>query len=208
MFIAFEGLDSAGKSTLLQLLAQHLKRVGQAYITTREPGGCELGEKLRDLLLWAKGDIVARAELLMYQASRAQHVGDVIRPALRSKKWVLCDRFAASSVAFQQAGRQLNSNDVHWLNNFSTQNLKPDVYVWLDVPVQESQRRKLQRTQATGVALDRFEKQALDFHTRVRNSYVQQSQHEPERWFVLDALQPPEALLKKLLTRLKCDPRN
>ena len=203
MFIVFEGLDSAGKSTLLRLLARHLEATGQAYITTREPGGSELGEKLRHLLLWAKGHISARAELLMYQAARAQHVEATILPALQNNQWVLCDRFAASSLAFQQGGRQLSANEVNWLNQFETKNLQPDLYVLLDLSVDESGRRKQQRAQSTGVAMDRFEKQDLNFHSRVRASYLQQAQSDAQRWFILDATLPPNELLKKLLAQLK-----
>ena len=202
MFIVFEGLDSAGKSTLLQLLAQHLDTTEQAYITTREPGGSELGEKLRDLLLWAKGHMAARAELLMYQAARAQHVETTILPALQNNKWVLCDRFAASSLAFQQGGRQLSANEVQWLNQFATNKLLPDLYVLLDLSVDESGRRKQQRAQSTGVAMDRFEKQDPSFHSRVRESYLQQAQNDAQRWLVLDATQPPDKLLKSILAKL------
>lgn len=199
-FIAFEGLDGAGKSTLIQAFAQHLASHNLPYILTREPGGSQLGEEIREMLLRTKGDApVPRAELLLYQAGRAQHVDKVIRPALAEKKWVITDRFYASTVAFQNGGRGIALEPIEWLNQFATQDCKPDLWVLLDLDVPTAMARM------QGRELDRFEKEAQDFHERVRQSYLQQAQKEAKNWLVLSAAERPEVLLAKLIDRLKSE---
>lgn len=199
-FIAFEGLDGAGKSTLIGKLDAYLRSVGQSTLISREPGGTPLGNEIRRLLI-QKGDSHprARAETLLYQADRAQHVDTVIRPALKSGKWVLSDRFAASSVAFQSGGREISPAEISWLNRFSTGGLLPDLYVLLDLTVEESK----QRMQARGEDLDRFEIEAKEFHMRVRDSYLQQAEADSVRWLILDAGQRPDQLMQRLLEDLR-----
>lgn len=204
MFLVFEGLDGSGKSTLMKGLQQALTKVGRDFVVTREPGGTELAEKLRQHLLSTEGEApVPRCELLLYEAGRAQHVEKVIRPALQKKTWVLCDRFTASSVAFQVGGRGLNADEVAWLNNYATAGLVPDLTVLLDLTVEESQRRQGKREEQQGQKKDRFELEKEQFHTNVRDSFLQQAKSDPERWLVLDASIGPEELLLGLLDSLK-----
>ncbi len=199
-FLAFEGLDGAGKSTLIHGLQRELEAQGQANVMTREPGGSALGDEVRELLLRVQDDApVPRAEALLYQAVRAQHVERLIKPALAARKWVLCDRFAASSVAFQSGGREINEDEIHWLNGFSTRGLQPDLYVLLDLPVDESLKRLSGRAQDP----DRFERENREFHERVRTAYLRQAQAGGERWLVLSALETPVRLQELLLSELK-----
>ncbi len=197
-FIAFEGLDGSGKSTLIQGTASELKTKGQAVVTTREPGGTPLGDEIRNLLLRTTGDApVPRAELLLYGAARAQHVDRVIRPALQEKKWVLCDRYSASSVAFQAGGRTLQRESIDWLNDFATDRLRPDLWVLLDLSAEDAFRRMQGRT------LDRFEREARDFHERVRAGYRALANEEPRNWLVLDARQSAAQLQTELIDELQ-----
>ena len=199
-FLAFEGLDGAGKSTLIQGLKSELERLGMAAVVSREPGGTSLGQEIRQMLLRVQGEApVARAEALLYQADRAQHVETLIRPALASGRWVLSDRFTASSVAFQGGGRDLSVAEVQWLNQFSTGGLKPDLFILLDLTVEESLRRLAGRA----TEADRFEREEKDFHERVRQGYLSLAKEEPSRWLVLNAAANPSELLQKLISDLK-----
>jgi dTMP kinase len=195
-FLAFEGLDGSGKSTLINGLKAEFEKRKIAFITTREPGGTSLGDEIRQLLLRVKGEApVARCEALLYQAGRAQHVEQVIRPALAAKKWVLSDRFDASSVAFQAGGRAISREQIEWLNDFSTHGVKPDLYVLLDLSVEESLRRLQGRDQEA----DRFEREAKEFHIKVRDAYLAMAASKPDRWLVLSAADRPQELLEKLM---------
>jgi dTMP kinase len=199
-FLAFEGLDGSGKSTLIHSLKSEFEKRAVPYVISREPGGTALGSELREMVLRVQGEPpVARAEALLYQADRAQHVECLIKPALAAGKWVLSDRFAASSVAFQAGGRALSRTEIDWLNHFSTSGLQPDLYVLLDLSVEESLRRLGSR----GQEVDRFERESKDFHEKVRRTYLQLAGEEPSRWLVLSAAEKPEALYQRLLTALK-----
>lgn len=207
-FVVFEGIDGSGKSTLMKMLDQHLKDLSFSTIITREPGGTVVGDQLRDLILKKTDQPPApRAELLMYQASRAQHVDLVIRPALENKKWVLCDRFSASSVAFQGGGRGISQAQVEWLNDFSTNSLNPHLTVLLDLSIEESQKRRSQRSHQTGAEEDRIEAEKDEFHERVRQSFLQQAEASLKNgqndWLVLNASQSPEKLFEILIQTLK-----
>lgn len=199
-FLAFEGLDGSGKSTLIKGLESEFKSRGMKYVITREPGGTELGTEIRQMLLRVKGDApVPRSEALLYQADRAQHVEKIIRPTLAQGSWVFSDRFAASSVAFQAGGRSIRPEEIEWLNRFSTDGLEPDLYVLLDLSVEESARRMGVR----GQEADRFEREARDFHQKVREAYLNLAQRDPQRWLILSAEQTPLQLLNLLLARLE-----
>jgi dTMP kinase len=183
---------------LIKGLQKELTVQGIDFLVTREPGGTKLGEEMRQLVLSCHGEIPApRTELLLYEAGRAQHVDFVIEPALQKKQWVLCDRYDASSVAFQCGGRGLPIEDVEWLNQFATRGLKPDLYVLLDLTVEESIKRRQHRE------ADRFEKEAEDFHQRVREAYLAIAKREPSRWLILDAAVSPEKLVEQLLQELR-----
>jgi dTMP kinase len=204
IFLAFEGLDGSGKSTLIQQLAQKLKNSSRDYVLTREPGGTPLAEEIRSLLL-RKGNEVPdpRTEVLLYEASRAQHVEKVIRPALEQKKWVLCDRFFASTVSFQCFARGLPRNEIDWLNRYACNGLVPHLTVLLDLPVRESLSRIAGRTKAGGQAEDRLEAERQSFHEAVREGYLAQAKEQPQSWLVLDAKASREALFAQLLLELQ-----
>lgn len=203
-FLAFEGLDGSGKSSLMNQLQNHLSINNKSFIKTREPGGTQVGDKLRDIILSKTDEVpTPRTELLLYEASRAQHVDLVIKPALENKQWVLCDRFTASSVAFQAGGRQISEDQVGWLNDFATHHLKPDLNILLDLTVEESLKRRQKRVIEIGEAEDRIESEADSFHRRVREGFLKQAVRHPNEWLVLDASQTPEQLFQILIKELK-----
>lgn len=203
-FIVFEGLDGSGKSTLMGLLLKELDNQKIKYATTREPGGTPLGDKLRDLIV-NKGETapVPRAELLLYEASRAQLVENWIKPKLKDNHWVISDRFSASSVAFQCGGRSLPRAEVEWLNQYATQGLEPDLYVLLDITVEESKKRREKRVVESGVEQDRIESEKDDFHQKVRDSFLQLAKEKPQQWLIVSASTSSEQMLVKVLQRLK-----
>jgi dTMP kinase len=197
-FVVFEGLDGAGKSTLIEGLRAAIVKNGQSATVTREPGGSPLGDEIRNLLLRKTGDTpTPRAELLLYEAGRAQHVDKTIRPALERGEWVICDRYSASSLAFQAGGRQLHQEDIEWLNRFAVNGCEPDLWVLLDLTTAEAKRRM------AGRELDRFETENESFHERVRAKYLEISRQEPAKWLVLDASRSKEALLEELFSDLR-----
>jgi dTMP kinase len=203
-FLVFEGLDGSGKSSLMKVLSDVLLQKGQKVHSTREPGGSPLGDALRDLILSPAGPAPkARAELLMYEASRAQHVDEVILPKLKQGYFVLSDRFSASSIAFQAGGREISLSDVEWLNHFATQGLQPDYTILLDLSVEESRRRRMSRAQKTGETEDRIEAEAEAFHERVRQGFLMQALQDPSKWLVLDAQKSPTELATILLKDLE-----
>lgn len=203
-FLVFEGLDGSGKSSLLQALEDELTRRAIAFHRTREPGGTPLGDELRGIILRkSPPNPGPKAELLLYQASRAQHVDEVIRPRLARGEWVISDRFSASSVAFQAGGRAIDRRDVEWLNRFSTGGLEPDLTVLLDLSVEEARRRQNRREGAGGEAADRIESESEAFHQRVREAFVTQAQEAPMRWLVLSAERTPEQLREQLFDELR-----
>lgn len=202
--LAFEGLDGSGKSSLMKSLEAELTRQKIDFIQTREPGGTSLGEKLRTLILEKSNPApVPRAELLMYEASRAQHVDELIKPALAQKKWVLTDRFSASSLAFQGHARGLGWKDVDQLNEFATSGLRPHLTILLDLSVEESEKRRQKREKALQVEADRIESEKRDFHEKVRDGFLRAAQLEKSSWLVLDASQPTEKLFELLLQELR-----
>jgi dTMP kinase len=203
-FIVFEGLDGAGKSTLIRGLETHLQTLGLPSVVTREPGGTPLGEEIRSQLLRIEGDTpVPRAELLLYEAARAQHVDRVIRPNLAQGVWVLCDRFTESTLAFQVGGRSMNEAAVKWLNDYASEGVCADLVVLLDIPVENSLERISKREQENGQTKDRFEMETRLFHQRVRDNYLDQSQAESKRWLVLDGRSASEILLAQLILNLE-----
>jgi len=204
-FLVFEGLDGSGKSSLMRALEAELSKQGIAFHRTREPGGTPLGDEVRHMILRKQEGTtpVPRAELLLYEVSRAQHVDEVIKPKLAEGVWVLSDRFSASSVAFQAAGRWIREEDVVMLNNFATGGLKADLTVLLDLSVAESRHRQAQRTSKTGEGADRIESEQDSFHQRVRDSFLMQAHADPANWLVLDARSSTEEMLQILLKTLK-----
>lgn len=202
-FLVFEGLDGSGKSSLMMALERELQKRQISFHRTREPGGTPLGDEIRNMILRTEGPApMARAELLLYEASRAQHVEQVIRPQLDQGVWVLCDRFAASSVAFQGGGRDISEKDVVMLNNFATGGLKADLTILLDLSVEESRRRRQGRGAQNGESEDRIESEADSFHEKVRQSFLKQAREDAGSWLVLNAQETPEVLFQQLLKAL------
>lgn len=202
-FIVFEGLDGSGKSSLMMALERELQKRQISFHRTREPGGTPLGDEIRTMILRTEGSApLPRTELLLYEASRAQHVEQVIRPNLAQGKWVLCDRFAASSVAFQGGGRDISEKDVVMLNHFATGGLKADLTILLDLSVEESRRRRQGRGVANGESEDRIESEADTFHEKVRQSFLKQAREDAASWLVLNAQETPEVLFQQLLKAL------
>jgi dTMP kinase len=186
--ITFEGVEGAGKTTLAQHLADWLRAQGVSVRLTREPGGSPLGEHLRPLLLHEPLDVWA--ELFLFLADRRQHTLQVILPALEQGAWVLCDRYADSTLVYQGYGRGLDIALIRRLNALATGDLTPDLTVLIDLPVEDALAR--------ANAPNRFEAETLAFHNRIREGYLQLACAEPRRFLVLDGLQPLEALQASL----------
>ncbi|MGZ3744814.1 MAG: dTMP kinase [Pseudobdellovibrionaceae bacterium] len=204
-FLVFEGLDGSGKSSLMRALETELSKRGILFHRTREPGGTLLGDEIRDIILRKQEGTtpVPRAELLLYEASRAQHVEEIIKPMLAQGKWVLSDRFSASSIAFQAGGREIQEEDVVMLNHFATDGLKADLTILLDLSVADARKRQEQRASQTGESADRIESEKDAFHERVRASFLKQAQGDKLTWLILDARLSTDEMLKILLKTLK-----
>jgi dTMP kinase len=198
-FIAFEGGDGAGKSTQAARLAEALESRGLKVLRTREPGGTPVGEKLRSLVLdHGNGHIDAHTEALIFAASRAAHASQVIRPALERGEIVLTDRYIDSSVAYQGAGRDLGTDAVRSINEWATSGLQPDLTVLLDVDPGVGRRRRT----AGDAAEDRLESEADEFHTRIRNAFLELAAIHPDAYLVLPAHLPVADLAAQILARV------
>ncbi|MCL2844759.1 MAG: dTMP kinase [Chitinivibrionia bacterium] len=199
MFITFEGIDGAGKSTQISNLANFLKEKGVEFVLTREPGGCEISETIRNLILDVKSDLGAVGELFLYFAARAEHVRQVIKPALDSGKWVICDRFADSTFAYQGAGRGLDIEKMKYINFFATDEISPDLTILLDISVEASlERRKLR-----GKATDRLEQNDKIFFENVRNRFLKLAENEPTRFLVIDGTLDENEIYEKIIAKLQ-----
>lgn len=198
LFIALEGGDGAGKSTQASLLCRALEEDGRTVVRTREPGGTPIGEKLRALVLeHGHGDIDARTEALLFAASRAAHVHQVIVPALTCGDVVVCDRYIDSSVAYQGAGRNLGAQAVLDVNRWATDGLRPDLTVLLDVDPAEGRSRRSGR-----LAEDRLEAEPDAFHTSIRSAFLDLARQDPARYLVLSAAGSPDAIHEAILEQL------
>lgn len=184
MFITFEGPDGSGKSTQSKLLADYLSKKGRKVLWTREPGGTELGKKIRNILLEDKNLKVEKlAELMLFCADRAQHVEQLIKPALKNGEIVICDRYIDSTTAYQAGGRGFNKKIIDDLNNYSTGGLVPDLTILIDVPAELGLKR------ATKTGSDKFEDEKIEFHQKVRNMYLQLAKEE-KRIKLFDGTKP------------------
>jgi dTMP kinase len=203
-FITFEGLDGVGKSTQLERLAGKMREQGLSVVVTREPGGTPTGEKIRQLLLDTRtSGLAPLAELALMFASRAQHIQEVIAPALADCQFVLCDRFTDSSEAYQGGGRKLGSQPVLDLHRILCGDLKPDLTILMDSDVAASVERARRRNQAKGKLEipdeNRFEQENRAFFSRVRDAYLAIAQREPNRVVVVDARGTPDQTHMKIL---------
>lgn len=183
LFITFEGGEGCGKSTQANALYRKLRRKNLPAVLTHEPGGTTLGEQIGKMLKRKTENIHPQTELFLFAASRAQLVADVIQPALKEGGIVICDRFSHSTTAYQGYGRELDLATVQMVNNLATQDVKPNIVIFLNLSPEEGLARR-------GKLLDRFELQELSFHRRVRQGYLKMAAEEPDRWLVVDATLP------------------
>lgn len=185
-FITLEGGEGVGKSTNLNFIKGYLQNQGIAVITTREPGGTQLAEKIRLLLLDAGDESISEStELLLMFAARSQHIGQVIEPALAQGKWVVCDRFTDATYAYQGGGRNMNISIIKWLENLVQGSLRPDLTLLLDAPVEIGIERARKRGEP-----DRFESEKIDFFERVRQAYLRRAELYPDRIKLIKANRP------------------
>ena len=199
--ISFEGPEGAGKSSVLEAILPLLEEKGIPFITTREPGGVEIAEKIRQVILDPDHTRMdAKTELLLYIASRRQHLVERVLPALAAGKIVLMDRFIDSSVAYQGYGRGLSVEDIEWLNQFATDGLKPDLTLYFDLDVEEGLAR-IAKNQEREV--NRLDLEGLELHQKVRQGYLALSEKEPERIVKIDASQSFEAVFADVLAVLE-----
>jgi dTMP kinase len=190
IFITFEGGDGSGKSTQVALLTDWLVAEGRTVVHSREPGGTELGEELREIILHRRGYIAARAEALLYAADRAHNIATKVRPALERGDIVIQDRYFDSSIAYQGAGRVLDGTEVRNLSLWASEGLIPELTVLLDLDAHAGRERL---AEASGT-YDRLEAEKQDFHERVRDSYLALAEAEPQRFLVLDATRSIETI--------------
>jgi len=187
-FLTIEGQDGAGKTTNIKVMKGCLESANVSYVHSREPGGTALGESIRELILNSSDQRIGnKAELLLMFAARAQHIQDVIEPALARGDWVLCDRFTDATYAYQGGGRAMSMTDIATLEDYVQGSLKPDLTILLDLPVDVGESRAGQRSEP-----DRFEQQKLNFKQQVRETYLARASAEPQRIKTVDAAQPIE----------------
>lgn len=199
LFITLEGGDGSGKSTQAAELEVWLGTMGRTVVRTREPGGTEVGNEIREIVLHHRGDIAPRAEALLYAADRAHHIATKVRPALARGEVVIQDRYIDSSLAYQGAGRDLGIDEVRSLSMWATGGLLPDVTVLLDLS-EEAARARLDTSRTR---YDRLEAEKADFHRRVRDVYLELAGAEPARFLVLDATMPVEELAAAIRERVE-----
>jgi dTMP kinase len=214
LFITLEGGEGSGKSSQAQALKALVEGAGRRVTVTREPAGCPLGQRVRELLSEPSLELDARSELFLFVAARAQHAAEVIRPALEHNDVVICDRFSDSTTAYQGYGRGLGPDDVRLANRLATQGLVPHLTVLLDVPVEMGLGRQelalspsTSSGQASGKgsekAPDRIGQEGAEFHERVRQGYLAMAAAEPQRFLVVDATLPPEEITRTIWRRLE-----
>jgi len=185
LFITVEGGEGGGKSTNMSYISDYLTSKGHEVVVTREPGGTPLGEKLRAVLLDKTiTEMDYSTELLLMFAARAQHIAEVIQPALKQGKWVLCDRFTDATYAYQGGGRDIPMEKIAVLEEWVQGDLRPDLTILLDIPVQEGMKRAALRGEK-----DRFEQERISFFEKVRESYLSMAKQQPNRYRVIDAAQ-------------------
>jgi dTMP kinase len=196
LFVSFEGGEGSGKTTQVERLQTALTAQGRETVCLREPGGTPLGEEIRRRLLQRREPIMPESELLLFLAARSELVRAVIQPALEAGKVVLCDRFSDSTLAYQGFARGLDLDEIRRLDRFATAGLTPDLTVLLDLPVKSGRSRK-DRDE------DAFQREDDAFHERVRQGYLSLAAAEPDRWLVLDAIQPPAELAEAIVERVQ-----
>jgi dTMP kinase len=200
LFITFEGVEGSGKTTQIKRLKRYLTQKGIPCKVTREPGGCPIGERVRKILLNpSHQEMSPMSELLLYEASRAQHVREVIKPLLKKRGVILCDRFSDASIAYQGYGRKVDLKWVERLNHLSSQGIKPDLTLLLDCPSDVGIKRALRRNKVLKKEREeRFEREKIQFHQRVRRGYLSIAKKEPARVKVIDTRGGEEKVFEKI----------
>ncbi|MFH1653346.1 MAG: dTMP kinase [Pseudomonadota bacterium] len=203
LFITFEGIEGCGKSTQIKLLADFLKKEGSQVLLTREPGGTSIGDKIREILLDPENaGMSARCELLLYSASRHQHVSEKIIPSLKKGMVVLSDRFFDATQAYQGAARKLSGDLVEECRRIATEGIDPDLTFILDLPAKEGLNRISSRYDKDGGGADRLESEDIGFHERVREGYLQIAKREPKRVVVIDAKKTVDEIHEEIVKKL------
>lgn len=203
IFITLEGPDGCGKTTHAGKIAQYLKRMGFSVVRTREPGGTPVAEKIRRILLKVDNRMSSEAELLLYEASRADHVTNLIRPALKKGKIVICERFCDATLAYQGYGRGLHKRDIKNLNKYCTGSLKPDLTILLDLPVSVGLQRVINAgTSGKPADMDRLEQEHISFHRRVRRGYLKIAAQEPRRVKIISSAQSISRVYEEIIKSL------
>lgn len=198
LWVTFEGGDGSGKTTQAALLESWLRECGRTVVRTREPGGTDVGNLVRDIVLHHRGEVAPRAEALLYAADRAHHVATLVRPALARGDVVIQDRYLDSSVAYQGAGRVLDAGEIRDLSLWAAEGALPDVTVLLDLAPASARRR----LDAADKPFDRLEAEKAEFHERVRGAFLDLADAEPDRFLVLDASLPVEHLAAAVRARV------
>ncbi len=205
MFITFEGIEGCGKTTQVRRLVRRMEDKKIPVVSTLEPGGTGIGNKIRRILLDVRHkNLLPLTELLLYAADRAQHVEEVIRPALKEGKWVICDRFFDATVAYQGIGRGQDMEWIETLNAWVTQGIRPDRTFLLDCPVELGLERAQSRNRDhSNQDQDRFERERADFHAGVRQGYLELARANADRFVVIDATQTEERLEQEIFGHLR-----
>ena len=200
LFITFEGVEGSGKTTQIRRLARYLRRKKIPCIMTREPGGTPIGEKIRKILLDpGHRSLVPLSELFLYEAARAQHIREVIRPNVKKRGVILCDRFSDASVAYQGNGRRISLKRVEQMNLVATEGIRPDVTFLLDCPSNTGLKRALKRNQVLNQEKEsRFEREKIQFHNRVRKGYLAIARKEPRRVKVIDTRMGEDQVFERI----------
>jgi dTMP kinase len=193
-FITFEGIEGSGKTTQIRLLADRLTQQNYSVVQTREPGGCPISDQIRSILLNPRNvRMDSRTELFLYAAARAQHIEQIVRPALATGQVVLCDRFTDATLAYQGDGRGLDRRLIQQLNQLAANAISPDLTLLFDLPVEIGLGRARQReTELQDSSEGRFERETLEFHQRIRAGYLALAEAEPQRVKIVDASASPE----------------
>lgn len=206
MFITLEGIEGSGKTTEIKFLRQYLETKGVDCIFTREPGGTEIGAQMRKILLAPENTALdPYAELLLYIADRVQHVNEVIRPALNAGKWVVCDRYFDATLVYQGYARGLDMEIMYAMHHKMCHNLYPDLTVLFDLDPKLGLKRALGDLSSgvRGNEESRFELETLDFHTKIRNGYLDLAEHDPDRFRIIDAVGTPEQVHELFMVELE-----
>ena len=205
LFMTFEGMEGCGKTTQVKRLARRLRGLGVPVIVTLEPGGTRIGKNLRRVLLDSRNRaLTPLAELMLYAADRAQHVEEIIKPALRTGKWVICDRFSDATVVYQGMARGQDMQLIRRLNEAVAQKIRPQITFLLDCPVDIGLERALRRNlRGSDRGQDRFEKEKIGFHRKVRNAYLKLARKERKRFVVIDARSPRDEVEREIFKKIQ-----